>query len=90
MAFEGMDTEAVRGLAQQLDGQASAINSVINSINGVVNQMETTWKGADATQFQGWWESQHRPALLAAEQAISGLATSARNNASQQDQTSSA
>jgi WXG100 family type VII secretion target len=88
MAFEGMDTTAVRGYASQLDNQAHSINGVINAINGIVSQMESTWKGHDAQQFQEWWLQQHRPALLAAENAISGLATSARNNASQQDSTS--
>jgi len=89
MAFEGMDTEAVRTLAQQLDREANAINSIINSINGIVAQLEGTWKGADATQFQGWWESQHRPALQLCEQAVCGLGVSARNNAFHQDQASS-
>lgn len=87
--LEGMDVDAVRSMAAQLDHQASAINSVINAIEGIIRQMAESWRGSDATQFQGWWEQQHRPALHAAEEAISGLATSARNNAAQQEATSS-
>lgn len=86
--LEGMDVDAIRGMATQLDNQANSINSVINAIEGIINQMGESWRGPDATQFQGWWEQQHRPALHAAEAAISGLATSARNNAAQQEATS--
>lgn len=88
MAFEGMNTDEVRGLAGQLDHQSSQINSVIGQIDSIIGQLESAWKGQDATTFAGWWRDQHRPHLLSAEQAINGLATSARNNASDQDSVS--
>jgi uncharacterized protein YukE len=88
MAFEGMDIDAVTSLATQLDGQASQIVSTINAIDGIISNMEGSWRGADATEFQGWWQSQHRPAMVSVEQAVSGLAQSARNNISQQQQAS--
>jgi uncharacterized protein YukE len=84
MAFEGMDIEAVSSLAGQLDTQANQIQSTIIAIDGIINSMEGSWKGPDAVEFQGWWQSQHRPHLHAAETAISGLAVSARNNVSAQ------
>ncbi len=84
MAFEGMDIEAVSSLAGQLDTQASQINSTINAIDAIINNMEGSWKGPDAVEFQGWWQSQHRPHLQSAEQAISGLAQSARHNVNAQ------
>ena len=88
MAFEGMDIDAVASLAGQLDTQANQIQSTIGAIDGIIANMEGSWKGADATEFQGWWQSQHRPHLAAAESAISGLAHSARNNVAQQQQAS--
>jgi len=88
MAFEGMDVDAVTSLAGQLDAQASQITSTINAIDGIVSNMEANWKGADASEFQGWWLSQHKPALQSAEQAVSGLAQSARNNVSAQQSAS--
>lgn len=89
MAFEGMDVDAVTQAAGQLGQQADAINGVINAINGVVQNLPNIWKGQDATQFEGWWDSQHRPALQQAEEAIRGLRQSALNNVSQQQGASS-
>jgi len=42
MAFEGMDTTAVRGYASQLDNQAHSINGVINAINGIKLDLDGT------------------------------------------------
>ena len=89
MAFEGMDTEEVRTLAGQLQNQAQSITQVISSIDSIVASMESVWKGKDATDFQSWWQTQHRPHLSQAEQAIMGLHQSALSNAAQQDQVSS-
>ena len=88
MAFEGMDVEAVRSLAGQLHNQAGQIQSVVNQINGLIGQLESAWQGPDATEFRGWWESQHRPHLMACHDAIDGLHQSALNNAMQQEQAS--
>jgi uncharacterized protein YukE len=84
MAFEGMDVAEVESLGHQLMNQGNTIQSVINAIDGIVNTMESVWKGQDATVFQGWWQSQHRPALVAAEAAVHGLGQSALNNVQQQ------
>ncbi len=88
MAFEGMDTEEVRSLAGQLQNQANNITTVMSTIDSIVSSMENVWKGKDATDFQGWWTQQHRPALHNAEVAIMGLHQSALNNAAAQDQAS--
>jgi WXG100 family type VII secretion target len=90
MAFEGMDVDAVTGMAGQLDSQASQIQSVISSIDGIISNMEGSWKGADALEFESWWQSQHRPAMVAVETAVTGLGQSARNNVSQQQTASQA
>lgn len=84
MAFEGMDTDLVQSLGHQLKNEENQIQSIISAIDGIVNQMEGAWKGADATEFAGWWQSQHRPALLACGEAVGGLGQSALNNAQQQ------
>ena len=88
MAFEGMDVDAVSSLAGQLDSQASHIQSVISAIDGIISSLEGSWRGADAVEFQGWWQSQHRPHMVAVEAAVSGLAQSARSNVAQQQQAS--
>jgi WXG100 family type VII secretion target len=89
MAMIGMDVEQVQNLAGQLHGQAEAIQSVINSVDRIVAQLESAWQGQDARQFADWWNSQHKPALHNAMVAVDGLHTSALNNANEQSQVSS-
>lgn len=80
-----MDPDAINGFGHQLKTQENSLHSIISAVDGIINQMEGAWKGADATEFQGWWTSQHRPALMAAATAVGGLGQSAFNNATQQE-----
>jgi WXG100 family type VII secretion target len=84
MAIVGMDVEQVQNLAGQLHSQAEAIQSVINAIDSIVSQLESAWQGNDARQFADWWNSQHKPALRNAMEAVDGLHQSALNNATEQ------
>lgn len=84
----GMDPAAVSALADRITGQATALQGVIGTVDGIVYQISESWQGPVATEFAGWWYRQHKPALLKATAAISGLATSAHNNTKQQDQAS--
>ena len=86
----GMDVDVVRDVASKLEIQAQRLTSAIAEIDVSVSQVQQTWVGHDAEDFIGWWRNQHRPALLQAEGAVSGLAQSARKNAADQDQTSGA
>lgn len=88
MALVGMDVEAVQNLGHQLQSQSEALNNAIRAIEGLVRQSQDVWKGSDASEFLGWWESQHRPALQQASEAIRGLGQAALNNASEQAQVS--
>ena len=89
MAFEGMDTAQVMNVGQQLKNQGDQINNVIAAINGLVGQLSGIWHGKDATEFESWWNTQHRPALQSAATAVHGLGQSATNNATEQINTSS-
>jgi len=84
----GMDPQAVLSIATGLDSQSGHIQNTIVTVDGIVQNMMQNWHGSDAQTFLGWWQNQHRPALVAAGQSISGLAQSARNNVSQQETTS--
>lgn len=88
MALVGMDVDQVRSLANQLHQQAEAIQSVIGNIDRIVSQLQSAWQGQDARQFADWWNSQHKPALHNAQNAIDGLHQSALNNASEQQEVS--
>ncbi len=81
----GMDADQVRAFAAKVDSQASLISAVISTVNSLVGQLPHVWVGSDASEFVGWWMNKHRPALQSALDSITGLATSARNNADAQD-----
>jgi len=82
--FSGMNVEAVEGLARQLKGKSGEIDSLVAQIGRIVDDLQVQWKGSDASQFKGWWDSQHRPAMQKLSQDIAGLSQSALNNASEQ------
>jgi uncharacterized protein YukE len=86
----GMDADAVRGLASKLDAQAAHIGSIIRTIDGTMSRLQQAWRGPDVQRHVGWWQQQHRPLLLEAQEAVAGLAQSARNNATEQDEASGA
>ena len=88
MAFEGMDTDQVISISNQLKHQADQINNVIAAINGLVGQLPGVWHGKDATEFESGWNTQHRPALQNAATAVHGLGDSAMRNAQAQINTS--
>lgn len=89
MAFEGMDVDQVTSIGNQLKTQADQINNVIAAINGLVSQLPGVWQGRDATEFESWWNNQHKPALVNAATAVNGLGVSAINNATAQANVSS-
>ena len=84
MARMGMDPDVVERIGTQLKSQAQQIESVIHAIEGLIGEARAAWEGPDAQQFNDWWNSQHRPALTNAQQAIDGLGQSAMNNAADQ------
>lgn len=88
MPFEGMDPSEIRRQAHALRTQAHAIANTVAAIDGIVGHMSQVWRGSDATEFVGWWQQKHRPALQAAQDSVSGLARSADNNAQQQESAS--
>jgi uncharacterized protein YukE len=88
--FYGMDTAQVSSLANQLNQQASAIESVASTINGLVSQMSEAWRGPDATQFSSEWTGTLKGALTNVQNAITGFANLATQNVQQQEQASAA
>lgn len=88
MARLGMDVDEVERVAAGLHQQSQALHSAMNQITNLVNQAVHAWDGQDSRQFSDWWNSQHRPALTRAAEAIEGLSQSAKNNAREQRQVS--
>jgi len=85
---DGMDVVAVRDIATKLDSEAAHLSGVIAAIDGAVTRLPGIWVGKDSSEFVGWWQHQHRPAIQKVHDSIAGLAVSARNNAADQEQAS--
>ncbi|GAA1975100.1 hypothetical protein GCM10009718_08990 [Isoptericola halotolerans] len=84
----GLDIEAVRSLAGVLRDQAEVVRT---SVTTITNQMsQTEWNGPDAVQFQDEWDGTHAAKLNEIAAALDGYATTADNNATQQENTSTA
>jgi uncharacterized protein YukE len=87
MAFEGMDVAAVQGISKQLANQATAIGTVISTVDSIVGNAGSVWQGPDVSKFVADWHS-HKSALTSAQTAITHLSQKAMQNANTQDATS--
>ena len=87
MAFEGMDVAAVQGISKQLANQATAIQTVISTVDSIVGNAGSVWHGPDVTKFVSDWHS-HKSALTNAQTAIHNLSLKAMQNANAQNTTS--
>ena len=83
----GMNVEQVKQLGNTLKQKKQEIDSIINTINSVLNS--TAWEGPDAVAFKTQQWPEHRTHLTQIGQAIEGFGQSALNNASEQESTSS-
>lgn len=86
MALVGMDIEAVRTLATQMDTKASDIDAIANTLNSKLGNTE--WLGTDATNFRNDWSSTHMASLRNVSNALKNAATAARSNATEQENAS--
>ena len=88
--FLGLDPELVGEMATRFEAEAQNINNLITQMNGVVsNNIPANWKGNDAQQFEGEWQSTLLPALRGVENALRNASTTARRNIQSQQSTSS-
>jgi len=86
MAIKGMDIEAVRGLAGQLNARADEIDSLANALSAQLGNVE--WLGLDADGFRGDWQNSYRVQLQTVSAALRDASTRATGNANQQEQAS--
>ena len=82
----GLDVEAVKSLANTLRTQAEQVRTVVTTIT--TQMAQTQWNGPDATQFQEEWDGTHATKLNEIAAAIETYGTTADNNASMQQDTS--
>jgi len=84
VAMEGMDAVAVGQMASALRSHSNGIGAVVTSLDSVVRQLAADWSGGDSADFVETWIRVHRPSLVAAEEAVAGMARAADENARQQ------
>jgi surface antigen/uncharacterized protein YukE len=85
-----MDVDAVEAAGRELQAKAQSIDTIVANLDKTVNSLTGVWDGKDAQTFISEWWPDHKKALAAASQSVSGLGQSALNNASEQRQASGA
>jgi len=83
----GMNIEAVRQLAAQMNQRADEIRSLLASLSAALDG--TAWSGADREQFLSDWQGQYVPQLNSVAEALNNAAQRAMANADAQEQASS-
>lgn len=80
MARLGMDVDVVRRVGTQLNAQGDGIIALVGRVDAMVTRAASAWEGRRGQEFLHQWQTVHRPAVLAAAHATSGLGQSAVNN----------
>ena len=84
MAFEGMDPDQIESLGRRLQGEANSLHSIMQQLDGLVNNMSQNWLGADSTRFQASYQQQYRTQLVHASEQLANLGSVALRNAGEQ------
>ena len=84
--FLGMDTEAVKALANQMSQSAEQIQQLCQQMTNMLNN--TDWRGPDHDQFVNNWQSQHVAQLNNVVTGLNDAAQRATQNANEQESTS--
>lgn len=85
--FTGMDIEAVRSLAQQMNSSAEEIRNLASRLSSALEG--TQWVGPDREKFVGDWQGQYMTSLNQVAQGLVDAAQRATANASEQETASS-
>lgn len=83
---KGMDVEAVRQLADQVDRSRDQIEVAVRDLE--TGMGEVPWQGTDADRFSDQWRDQVETALRTLVTAMDEHSSDLRTNADEQEQTS--
>lgn len=90
MALVGMDIELAQSQLSQLQNQGvDAVQQLIAQLDGLVNQIESNWKGSDATNFHSEWNGNLKSALNNVHTQLADFHTKFNQNIQDQAATSS-
>ncbi len=79
-----MDIGEVENFTAQFDAHARTLSTVAGLLGGLVEQLRRRWLGPAIDAFYQDFETSHRPALLAAAQALTDMHTRLTANINQQ------
>lgn len=81
--FYGIDTQATRQGAQQMQGSADDLGSMVNDISALLS--EVLWIGPAAQRFKGEWDGSMRPQMQQASDSLHQNAAEMHRRADAQD-----
>ncbi|GAA4831824.1 hypothetical protein GCM10023221_04620 [Luteimicrobium xylanilyticum] len=84
----GLDVEQVNALGDKLNHGAQEIKELVQKLNAALNGVQ--WKGTDGDKFRDEWHHQHVTQLNKVADALQHAGQTAKKNAQNQQQTSSA
>ena len=87
MTMKGMDIEAGRQSATQIQQGSSELEQLTNTLTQSLEGFQ--WIGPDADRTRQTWQSEHRTALTNISQALQEFSTLINNQAQEQEQVSS-
>jgi uncharacterized protein YukE len=81
---KGMNVEIGKAQAEVLDNQAEKIKGIKNRIDGLVQELQGHWWGADAKKFAQQWEGTHSQQLVKVHKQLKNVAQQIRTEAKSQ------
>ena len=86
MPMLGLDPEAVERMAQQFDTQATTLETMVRQLGQLIqSNVNNTWRGNDATRFQGEWDGQLAGQLTNVANQLKETSSRARKNITDQN-----
>jgi hypothetical protein len=87
MAMKGMDVEAGRQSAQQINQGASELEALTGRLSQSIEGFE--WNGPDAERTRQTWQSDYRTMLTQVSTSLQEFSSLINNQAQEQEQVSS-
>ena len=85
VSFYGMDTEQGESFAQLLAERRGTIEERAAQLDGVIQGIDSFWKGSDAQNFRTEWSSTHGSVISQAVERLWGMARELSDHAQEQD-----
>ena len=90
MSILGMDIGEMFNISSKLRGHSGDLQRPTADIDALVREAMTHWEGPDARQFLEWWEHEHKPPMVAAQETLNRLSSAAKQAAVDQERISGA